>query len=339
MDGEQMMTEMDTYLSENIGKEADAECTLPFETPDEYGTDPIGFGEVTAKLLSKVCAVFDLAVKYNRHSPEYLKSCAQLEKGIKYLGSSCVQKYALEQKKYVFPELEQLNTTNLYVMASVHFRKLDRALTEYMEEKKAVDDALLDMEYRYYNLLERLRSTEVKLHDYNNRRYYGKEDYDPVVHGLAFSEKSWTGDIHKNDRPMAFQRAKAFSASPAAGLQKAAVSGQQTAVSIERPAVSAGSAAEGHAPALPAPASAHLEEEPEMRQEGEPLPQDLPAENVPECIRILEEAAFRSRVQNLDHLGFTEREMRQLTADPLFAQLQPQLAEDIRRALEEHDSG
>ena len=210
--GELLITETDEYLrkNENEPVSADADTALPFEVIDEYLDDPAGFNDVCAKLFTKVQSVFDLAVKYNRHSSDYLKSLAQLEKGIKYLGGSCLQKYALEQKKHSFPELAQLNTANLYTMTAVHFNKIDKALTEYMDQHQTVDDALLDMEYRYYHLMERLRATEVKIHNYNYRLYSEHEDYDPVIHGLAFSEKSWTKSTHEHDEPMAFQRARAF---------------------------------------------------------------------------------------------------------------------------------
>ena len=215
INSEQLLSEMNSYLNEAASAEAETESALPSETLDDYIGDPNGFGDVTAKLWKKVSAVFDLAAKYNRHSSDYLKSCAQLERGIKFLGSSCLQKYALEQRDFVFPELKQLNTANLYTMASIHFNKIDRALSEYMEQNQAVDDALLDMEYRFYHLMERIRATEVKIYNYNFKRFYGVEDCTPVVHGLAFSERSRTKDVHKSDEPLAFQRARAFSA-PAA---------------------------------------------------------------------------------------------------------------------------
>ena len=59
----------------------------------------------------------------------------------------------------------------------------------------------------------------------------------------------------------------------------------------------------------------------------------------PEFIKILERVSLRSRLHNLDYLGFTETEMRQLAADPGFTQFQPEMAAEMRIALEEHDSG
>jgi hypothetical protein len=46
-----------------------------------------------------------------------------------------------------------------------------------------------------------------------------------------------------------------------------------------------------------------------------------------------------SRLHNLDYLPFTEKEMRFLAADPLFAEIEPRLAEQIRVALQKHDGG
>ena len=63
------------------------------------------------------------------------------------------------------------------------------------------------------------------------------------------------------------------------------------------------------------------------------------AKELPEFIRILEQAASRSRQHNLDHLGFTEQEIRFLAADPGFAEFRPEMAAEMRRALKEHDSG
>ena len=358
--GEMMLTEMNTFLSANASAETESENALPFETLDEYSTDPLQFADVTAKLFQKVSAVFDLAVKYNRHSSEYLKSCTQLEKGIKYLGSSCLQKYALEQKKHTFPELAKLNTTNLYIMASIHFQKIDRALTEYMEQKKAVDDALLDMEYRYYHLMERLRATEVKIRSYDHKLFYGQEDYKPVAHGLAFSEKSWTKDLHKNDEPLAFQRARAFSVN-ADGIVNAERRMQKEELSA--PVVSENE--EMHREQF-SRTDSHRHVADEMRKEintsisaPEQADDDLQSQNVvkqvenkgpekdtettekevPLCVQILQQAAFRSRLRNLDYLAFTEKEMRLLTADPLFYEIEPKMAAEMRQALEEHDSG
>ena len=369
--GELLIVETDKYLSENTPVETDTENTLPFEVIDDYLDDPVGFGDVTGKLFSKVRCVFDLAVKFNRHSSDYLKSLAHLEKGIKYLGGSCLQKYALEQKKYVFPELGQLNTANLYTMTAIHFNKIDRALTEYMKEHQVVNDALLDMEYRYYHLMERLRATEVKIHNYDKKRYSEDEDYNPVIHGLAFSEKSWNKSAHEHDEPMAFQRARSFSFPhpsgvmdqalaqvPGSGDQGPDVSGQ-TEITVEnegmmREQLSRKTVASDQESEQVSIVSGQQTEEMDPRDlnlcgsvsndaDSKLMPildfDNYPEDKLPQCMRIMEQVDMRSRKQGLDYLGFTESEMRFLASDPLFDVIEPEIAAEIRKQLAEYDSG
>ncbi len=367
--GELLIVDTDKYLSENTPVETDAESTLPFEVIDDYIDDPVGFGDVTGKLFSKVRSIFDLAVKFNRHSSEYLKSLAQLEKGIKYLGSSCLQKYALEQKKHTFPDLGQLNTVNLYTMTAIQFNKIDRALTEYMNEHHSVNDALLDMEYRYYHLMERLRATEVKIHNYDKKRYSDNEDYDPVIHGLAFSEKSWSKSAHEHDEPMAFQRARAFSFPqdsgfsgqgsdqvPGAGDQGLVISGPTDITSdhegmvreqLSRKTVESDQGTDRVSVVSSQQASER--DQPELcgtvtdDEYSKMMPiedfDNFSEDKLPQCMRIMEQAAMRSRVQGLDYLGFTESEIRFLAEDPLFDVIDPEMAADIRKKLAEYDSG
>ena len=216
--GEKLLSEMDQFLTGEAQKNASAETAeddaLPFETIDDYSTAPVEFNEMALKLMAKVDAVFELAVKYNRHSSAYLKTCSKLEKGIIFLARCCRTKYALENHKHKYPELGQLSTDKLYRMTSFHFRKIDRALTEYMEQKQEISDELMDMQFRYFNLLDRLRATEVKIsRDHDNCFYAEHENYDATIHGLAFSPDSWTRHIHKshNTEPAAFNRASAFS--------------------------------------------------------------------------------------------------------------------------------
>ena len=228
VNGEKLMNEMNGFLNDAAKENSDAEIALPFEAFEDYSTNPVSFNEQSKLMLQKVDAVFDLAVKYNRRSSQYLKACGQLEQGIKYLASGCMTKIALEAKKHELPDLGQLSTEKLFRMTSYHYRKIDRALSEYIREKNGeVDDALLDMEFRFYNLMNRLRSTEVKIHDYNEKRYRGEEDYSPVVGGLAFTEKSWNRSFNEEHiEPASFQRARAFSGISEIGNQKSEISGQ-----------------------------------------------------------------------------------------------------------------
>ena len=66
-----MIAEMKNFLSDKAkasygGDDPKAEENLPFESIDSYSTDPVGFGEMSLRMLSKVEFVFDLAVKENR---------------------------------------------------------------------------------------------------------------------------------------------------------------------------------------------------------------------------------------------------------------------------------
>ena len=78
MDGTDLLTEMEAYVTEEAAAaaEADAENALPFESIDDYSTEPASFSEMSLKMMDVVETVFDLAAVYNRRSPEYLKSCA-----------------------------------------------------------------------------------------------------------------------------------------------------------------------------------------------------------------------------------------------------------------------
>ena len=131
-----------------------------------------------------------------------------------------------------FPELRQLSTEKLYRMASFNFRKLDTALTENVEGKHELTDVLLDMQFRYYNLLQRLRSTDVKIYNYHFKLYYEKEDWTPVLHGDAFSKKGVENEYTKDHMdPPAFRNAPAFP------LLSEAVSSQRPAVSSQDPGI------------------------------------------------------------------------------------------------------
>ena len=246
--------------------------------------------------------------------------------------------------------------------------------------------------------MERIRATEVKLNTFKNKFIAGEPDYNPVVHGVAFSEKSWAKSIHEHDEPFLFQRARAFSFRTAGnGVQMSAAASGNEAVSnqieetgpqavadvqlekttdtehkdvstykqesvpdrttetegMQREQFSkknaAGSlhpsvneerkmqkkdpACEGSASGSPSAAVSG------KRSLRTPEATSQTEKELPEFIRILEQAASRSRQHNLDHLGFTEQEIRFLAADPGFAEFRPEMAAEMRRALELQDSG
>ncbi len=330
-----------------------------------------------------------------------------------------------------FPEADHLSGTDLFVIQVI----LHLIFSEVTYEHCIKDSTTIDMEYRYYHLMERIRATEVKIRNYNNKRYCGQEDYSPVVHGLAFSDKSWTKEIHKNDEPMAFQRAKAFSVGsgqlPADSGQMPS-DGSQQSVADERDSVQKSenedgrmkneqifsdrssenegmvreqfskkkSEISGQLPVVSVQSAADSSQQSvddgnvdgRMKNEEESSADDqcsivnketsdagltesgshenaesnetsedsdntshsslltpncseaadsspFTSTETPEFIKVLERVSMRSRLHHLDYLGFTEEEMRQLAADPGFAQFQPEMAADMRKALAEHDSG
>ena len=210
--GEKLLNEMQAFLSDDNSNVSADDAMLPFETLDDFSTAPVEFNEMAKTMLTRVEAVFDKAVKYNRHSKQYLKSAVQLEKGIKFLASCCLTKIALTMNKTDYPELGQLSTEKLYRMASFHYRKINAALDEYQAKNNDLDDALLEMQFRYFNLLGRLCSTEVRIYKYQDKRIFGTEDSSPLIHGKAFSKESWTREIHKKySEPASFHQLSSFS--------------------------------------------------------------------------------------------------------------------------------
>ena len=213
---DELFGEINDFLTDNTvaseaGENDPDEDALPYESLADFSTAPAEFSEMAERMLHRVENLFDLTAVYNRHSAKYLKACVLLEKGIRFLGSACITKIALELRDHSFPKLSQLTTMKLYRMASFNYRKLDAALTEKIEHGNDLYPELLDMEFRYFNLLRRLRSTETKIHNYHINKYYKEENYSPVVEGNAFTSESWTKCYtqDKEEAP-AFRKAPAF---------------------------------------------------------------------------------------------------------------------------------
>ena len=184
---------------------------LPYESIGDFSTEPVEFAEMAERMLKKVENLFDLTAVCSRHSEKYLQACALLERGVKYLGSACVTKSAMERQKHVFPELSQLTTMKLYRMVSFNYRKLDTALTENLQKGNDLYPELLDMEFRYFNLLRRLRATETRIYNYNTGHDFGSDNYAPYIEGTAFSAKSWTKRYTQDrEEAAAFRSAPAF---------------------------------------------------------------------------------------------------------------------------------
>lgn len=272
---EALFDEMTTFLTDDLrasesGPKDPDDDGLPFESLADFSTEPAEFSEMAERILQKVENLFNLTALYNRHSAKYLKACALLEKGIKYLGSACLTKIALERKNQTFPGLGQLTTMKLYRMVSFNYRKLDAALTENLKKGNDLYPELLDMELRYFSLLRRLRSTEKKIHVYHNKMYYEKEDFGPVIEGNAFSGKSWTKSYTQN-----MEEAPAFREAPAFPVIKSAVGSIPL-----KPQISVSASDSGKAADLSLPAPAHKEQpENETREENKSRRKDPDIQN------------------------------------------------------------
>ena len=69
-------------------------------------------------------------------------------------------------------------------------------------------------------------------------------------------------------------------------------------------------------------------------------PPEIPyPDPIPETVKIMQNVFSRSEANGDGTLSFTIDEMRVLAADPIFADMEPRLAADIRNALAEYDSG
>ena len=337
--GDELLKELDQVLidsaEQNASASADSDSSLPFESLDEYGTDAVLFSEMSLKMLNRVDDIFDLAVKYNRHSSQYLKFAVQLDKGIRYLAGSCLTKIALEKNSQSFPELSQLTTEKLYRMASVHFRKIDRALSEYIQEKQDMNDELLELEFRYYNLLERLRATEAKIKKYQYDFIDGSESWDPYRRGTAFSNPKENCDFSsKTHEASAFRQANAFS--PLKEFQP----GNPT-VNQQNPLENKGVETDGQISNL-TPA---LLNSPASCTENQEIPASLDDILKPEdrhWAEILSRAARRNDTsvnvpEGKAAYSFTKEEMRELVNDSRFCEVYPKMSDEIRQFLQQFD--
>ena len=88
-----------------------------------------------------------------------------------------------------------------------------------------------------------------------------------------------------------------------------------------------------------------VKNEPDPRTINPALPEDplIPAhpapDTLPETVKIMQNAIRRSEANGDGMLAFTIAEMRVLAADPIFADMEPDLVTDIRNTLAKYDSG
>ena len=212
--GEEILKEMNAFSMNAVQAapgQRSGEEVLPFESLDDYSTDPIGFEELADMVNNKVKYFFSLSAKYNHRAPEYLEVCGFLERGIKYLGSCCLTKVMLKKKGHELPKLDELSTHWLYGMVSFNIRKLNRTVDEELSHSGTIPSKWLDMQFRYINLAERLRSTETKIYEYTS--YYWLDSDKFVRRALMFSENAYNRvDVKNHVRKPDFRLAPSFPA-------------------------------------------------------------------------------------------------------------------------------
>lgn len=139
------------------------EFGLPFEPLDTLSDPPFEFEKMASALWEDAQTVYLQSAAYNRFSPHYVELLGRLEKIVKQMASFCVTKAVLEKKKYKFPDLEDLKIWNLYCISAFHFRKCHEAFTTLQAKRKGTDLTLLDWEFRWYAVAERLKATENRI--------------------------------------------------------------------------------------------------------------------------------------------------------------------------------
>ena len=136
---------------------------LPLEPVDTFSDAPFEFEEAAQILWEGTRKLYYSSRIANRFSDHYLNCCAQLEKNIRQLGSFCITKTVLEQKGEQLPALSGLNIEELVRMASFHLRKTNAAFEGIYRDNNSLGLTYLDWEYRWVNLGNRLKATEVKI--------------------------------------------------------------------------------------------------------------------------------------------------------------------------------
>ena len=143
---------------------AEDQAYYPPETLEDFSIAPIEFEEAAGTLTEDMNVLFNMTAVYNRRSPQFLNTSGKLLEILKDLAGCCITKAALEKKGINLSGLEMLCTADIYRMASFNFRKCHAAFTELSKKWEPVScQSLLEMERRWFEMLERMRSTEEKI--------------------------------------------------------------------------------------------------------------------------------------------------------------------------------
>ena len=162
-DSQMVSDEIRDFLDHNADPAASAKEQLPLESMDDFSTLPLSYEKIHATMLERVEDLFVLTSKYNRHSEKYLEALNVLEKGINCLGSVCITRIVLKKNGRELPMLHQLSTHKLYGMACFNYLKINAAIEEDMKNKGEFSMKLMNTLIRWNHVLEKLRSTELKI--------------------------------------------------------------------------------------------------------------------------------------------------------------------------------
>ena len=136
---------------------------LPMEDPALFSEDPLDFEESAAMLREDVLEIYHFTMMLNRFSDKFQKVSRALARGIAKLASCCVTKSVLEMKGFRFPKLHDLEIGGLFCMASYNFRKCHAAIAGTKNNNYPMWAQLVDIEFGWHTLAERLKATEEKI--------------------------------------------------------------------------------------------------------------------------------------------------------------------------------
>ena len=136
---------------------------LPLEDPDLFSEDPLDFEESAAMLREDVLKIYHFTMILNRFSEKFQQVSRALARGIAKLASCCVTKAVLEKKGFRFPKLEDVKIEGMYCMVSFNFRKCHAAIQATTNNNYLMWAHLVDIEFNWHTLAERLRATEEKI--------------------------------------------------------------------------------------------------------------------------------------------------------------------------------
>ena len=252
---------------------------------------------------------------------------------------------------------------DLISVGSYHFRKSYLGVVQFASRYPKISERLLVNQLGWSNILLRLYKTKEKLAEAPDRKNHDTEietgpetSGNQLPAGSAFEslDTVFTGNTpafssHPSlNEPAAFSAQRAFTSlpgnrNPQTGTRRSVRRGGTSGTKEE------GSPVTGLQPVSAEPPAAETPQDPSDDQTSRTAAEagtqqpsseaQQPDTEVPETIQILQNVMERSKDDEEGALSFTVEEMRTLAGDPVFAEMMPGLAADIRKALIKYDTG